>query len=107
MKWYRVTFDLDNDQPPGLGPQLQIADEAIAAYQSLGKPQGFAVYDLNEIQSMRYSFFYSPRAAEAFSQFIKSNKSEAWDKALPQGVHLIVGDSTVLPSGEISSKSGG
>ncbi len=100
MKWYRVTFDLDNDQPPGIGPQLQIADRAIVAYQSLGEPQGFAVYDLNEIQSMRYSFFYSPIAAQHFLEFTKSNRSEVWDKPLPEGVHLIVGDPSVLPDAD-------
>jgi len=99
MNWYRVTFDLDNDQGPDLKPQLDIADRAIVAYQSLGKPEGFAVYDLNEIPK-RYSFFYSPKAAEVFREFIESNRSEEWDKALPESVHLIVGDPTILPSGE-------
>jgi len=100
MAWYRVTFDLDNDQGPDLSPQYQFADRAIVAYRSLGEPQGFAVYDLNEIQSKRYSFFYSPKAAEVFLEFIKANRSEAWEKPLPEGVHLIVGDPTILPSGE-------
>jgi hypothetical protein len=97
MSWYRVTFDLDNDQGPDLKPQKDIADSAIVAYESLGQPAGFAVYDLNEIGSMRYSFFYSPKAAEAFLTLIQANRNEVWDKPLPQDVYLIVGDPTILP----------
>ena len=103
MSWYRVTFDLDNDQAPDLKPQEKIADRAIVAYHSMGEPEGFAVYDLNEIPK-RYSFFYSPKAAEAFRKFIESNRSEEWDKSLPEGAHLIVGDPIILPSGETPSE---
>jgi hypothetical protein len=100
MDWTKVTFDLDSDQPPGIEPQWIVADRAIVAYESLGKPAGFAVYDLKDLESMLYSFFYSPIAAQHFLEFIKSNRSEVWDKPLPEGVHLIVGDSTVLPDAD-------
>jgi hypothetical protein len=97
MSWYRVTFDLDNDQPPGIEPQIAFALEVQRVYNALGCPNGFAVYDLSDFEHMLYSFFFSPLAAEHFADYINSNRHEIWDKPLPDGANLTIGDSTVAP----------
>lgn len=97
MPWYKVTFDLDRDQPPGIEPQIAVALRVQQAYNALGCPDGFAVYDFADYERLLYSFFFSPVAAQHFAEFIKSNRHEIWDKAIPDGANLTIGDSTVSP----------
>jgi hypothetical protein len=94
MPWYKVTFDLDRDQPPGIEPQIAVAMRVQQAYEALGYPKGFAVYDLIDYESKLYFFFFSPVAAQHFAEFIASNRSEVWEEALPAQVHLTTGDAS-------------
>ena len=100
MPWYRVTFDLDRDQPTGIEPQIAVALRVQEAYRALGDPKGFAVYDLIDFESKLYFFFFSSVAAQHFAAFIDSNRSEVWDKPLPDGANLTIGDATVLPDAD-------
>jgi hypothetical protein len=97
MLWYKVTFDLDRDQPPGIEPQIAVAVRVQEAYRALGYPEGFAVYDLADYERMLYSFFFSSLAAQHFAEFIKCNRSEIWDEPLPNGANLTIGDPAVTP----------
>lgn len=94
MPWYKVTFDLDRDQPPGIEPQIAIAQRVHEAYEALGYPKGFAVYDLNDYGTMLFVFFFSPLAAQHFAEFIASNRSEVWEQPIPANAQLTVGDPT-------------
>ena len=97
MSWYKVTFDLDRDQPPGIEPQIAVALRVQEAYKALGYPDGFAVYDFAGYEGLLYSFFFSPVAAQHLAEFIRSNRHEVWDKPLPNEAKLTIGDSTVSP----------
>lgn len=97
MPWYRVTFDLDKDQPPGIEPQIAFALEVQRVYNALGSPEGFAVYDYSDFEHLLYSFLFSPVAAQYFAEYINSNRHEIWDKPLPDDAKLTIGDSTVSP----------
>jgi hypothetical protein len=106
MPWYRVTFDLDNDQPPGIEPQIAVAVRVQQAYNALGCPAGFAVYDFIDYESKLYFFFFAPVAAQHFEDFIASNRHEVWNQPLPTEAHLTIGDAAAaddLPKREAKS----
>ncbi len=99
MAWHRVIIDIDRDQPPGIEPQQWIFEDAPAIYESLGRPDGFAIYEFMEPELIQHSFFFSPVAAATphFAKFIKANQSEVWNKPLPDGVYLLAGDASISP----------
>jgi hypothetical protein len=39
MPRFKVTCDLDRDQPPGIEPQIAVAVRVQEAYQALGYPE--------------------------------------------------------------------
>jgi len=59
-------------------------------------PKGLPFYDLNDFATMRYSFFFSPVAAQHFAEFIASNRSEVWKHPLPAEAQLTIGDPTAV-----------
>lgn len=98
MNWYVITFDLDRDQPPGIEPQIAIAMHAQETYRALGFPRGFAVYHFHDWEIKLYSFFFSPIAVPHFADLIGSKRGEVWNKPLPSGAEITIGDTTVFPA---------
>lgn len=83
MAWSVVTFDLENDQMPGINPQIALIHQAQETYFMLGCPENFALYQVYRDGDKFFTFYFTPEAAEAFAGYIQAYGGQLWDGPLP------------------------